>query len=78
MVSARVNVAAVWEDAGLWNVDFANAIKGLSVHDVRKLEVHTLNYLEFDVTMRASQYVQELRALRVPCVVLVAACRLLL
>jgi hypothetical protein len=48
----------VWEDQAVWNVDFIELFPTLTVKDLNKLEGALLNYLEFSVGIKASEYVK--------------------
>jgi len=66
VLSALLIAAKVWEDQNRWNVDFSQMFNNFSVHELNRLERHMLEKLQYNVTVKASQYVQyyfELREL---------------
>jgi len=48
----------VWEDQAVWNVDFIELFPSINVKELNKLESHLLNFLEFTVGIKASEYVK--------------------
>eukprot|EP01101_Sappina_pedata_P013318 TRINITY_DN9586_c0_g1_i1.p1 TRINITY_DN9586_c0_g1~~TRINITY_DN9586_c0_g1_i1.p1 ORF type:complete len:501 (+),score=119.72 TRINITY_DN9586_c0_g1_i1:33-1535(+) len=55
-LSVLILAAEVWEDLAVWNADFKHLFRDLTVHDLNLLERYLLNYLSFNVTVRASLY----------------------
>jgi len=48
----------VWEDQAVWNVDFIELFPTINVKELNKLESCLLNFLEFSVGIKASEYVK--------------------
>eukprot|EP01118_Nematostelium_gracile_P003540 TRINITY_DN1410_c0_g1_i1.p1 TRINITY_DN1410_c0_g1~~TRINITY_DN1410_c0_g1_i1.p1 ORF type:complete len:332 (-),score=77.56 TRINITY_DN1410_c0_g1_i1:121-1116(-) len=66
VLSSLLLAAKVWEDESRFNVDFAQMFVKLSVAELNRLERYLLEQLQYNVTVKASQYAQyyfELRAL---------------
>jgi len=65
-LSALILASKVWEEQAVWNVDFLAVFPGASVKDLAKLEKAVLNLLQFNVSLKASEYAKyyfELRSL---------------
>jgi hypothetical protein len=58
LLSSLILASKVWEDLAVWNADFLHLFRGLSVAHLNELEKYLLNYLQFNVTVRASLYVK--------------------
>jgi len=58
ILSTLILASKVWEDLAVWNADFLHLFRGLSVHHLNELEKNLLNYLQFNVTVKASLYVK--------------------
>jgi hypothetical protein len=66
VLSSLLIAAKVWEEQSRWSVDFSQMFNNMSVGELNRLERHMLEKLQYNVTVKASQYVQyyfELRAL---------------
>eukprot|EP01124_Arcella_intermedia_P026274 TRINITY_DN4897_c0_g1_i1.p1 TRINITY_DN4897_c0_g1~~TRINITY_DN4897_c0_g1_i1.p1 ORF type:complete len:285 (-),score=32.94 TRINITY_DN4897_c0_g1_i1:51-854(-) len=46
----------VWEDQAVWNVDYAKSFPDISVEDLRYLEREFLIKIQFELTLRPSEY----------------------
>jgi hypothetical protein len=65
-LSALILASKVWEDQAVWNVDFLSVFPCVTVEDLGKLEKVILNFLGFNVSLKASLYAKyyfELRSL---------------
>jgi len=65
-LSALILASKVWEEQAVWNVDFLAVFPGASVKDLAKLEKAVLNFLQFNVCLKAGEYAKyyfELRSL---------------
>jgi len=58
ILSTLILASKVWEDLAVWNADFLHLFRGLSVAHLNELEKYLLNYLQFNVTVKASLYVK--------------------
>jgi hypothetical protein len=58
LLSSLILASKVWEDLAVWNADFLHLFRGLSVAHLNELEKYLLNYLQFNVTVKASLYVK--------------------
>lgn len=58
LLSTLILASKVWEDLAVWNADFLHLFRGLSVAHLNELEKYLLNYLQFNVTVKASLYVK--------------------
>jgi len=66
VVGAIVIASKIWEEESVWNVDFLSLFPNLSVNELNTLEWHWLELLQFEVSLKSSEYVKyyfELRAL---------------
>jgi len=56
-LGALILASKVWEDASVWNEDFlSDAVPNMTVKDLNNLERHYLNFLKFNVSLKASEY----------------------
>lgn len=58
VVSTLILASKVWEDLAVWNVDFVELFPRITVKDLNKLERYILECMEFNVTIKASEYVK--------------------
>jgi len=66
LLSVLILSSKVWEDLAVWNADFIELFPYLSVRDLAELEKELLHFVQYNVTLKASEYAQyffELHAL---------------
>lgn len=56
VLGCTILAAKVWDDLAVWNIDFCGAFPNLTVQALNRLEREILKYLNFTVTVRASEY----------------------
>ncbi|PRP81178.1 hypothetical protein PROFUN_02012 [Planoprotostelium fungivorum] len=57
-LSALILASKVWEDQAVWNVDFIELFPNVTVQDLNRLEKYILKILEFNVSIKSSEYVK--------------------
>mmetsp|Transcript_4606 Transcript_4606/g.6419 ORF Transcript_4606/g.6419 Transcript_4606/m.6419 type:complete len:969 (+) Transcript_4606:69-2975(+) len=57
-LSCIILASKVWEDCAVWNSDFLEAFPRITVSDLNRLEKLLLGFLEFNVSIKASEYVK--------------------
>eukprot|EP01117_Protostelium_nocturnum_P007938 TRINITY_DN2834_c0_g1_i1.p1 TRINITY_DN2834_c0_g1~~TRINITY_DN2834_c0_g1_i1.p1 ORF type:complete len:946 (+),score=308.37 TRINITY_DN2834_c0_g1_i1:367-3204(+) len=57
-LSALILASKVWEDQAVWNVDFIELFPNITVQDLNRLEKINLKILEFNVSIKSSEYVK--------------------
>jgi len=57
-LSALILASKVWEDQAVWNVDFIELFPNVTVQDLNRLEKYVLKVLEFNVSIKSSEYVK--------------------
>lgn len=66
VLGALLLASKVWEDLGVWNIDYQYIFPSTSLEDLRQLEMEYLNCLQFTVTLTSTMYAKyyfELRAI---------------
>jgi len=66
ILSCLLLSSKVWEDAAVWNIDFLDVFPTMTVKDLNRTEQKLLTFLEFNVSMKSSEYVRvyfDLRAI---------------
>jgi len=58
VLSTLILSSKVWEDLAVWNVDFIELFPNVTVKDLNKLERVVLESIEFNVSIKASEYVK--------------------
>mmetsp|Transcript_11540 Transcript_11540/g.12679 ORF Transcript_11540/g.12679 Transcript_11540/m.12679 type:complete len:300 (-) Transcript_11540:270-1169(-) len=71
VLGALMMASKVWEDQAVWNVDFITdeTFPNLDVNDLNALEREYLNFIQYDVNLKAGEYAKyyfELKALLPP------------
>jgi len=56
ILSALILASKVWEDQAVWNVDFLEIFPLATPNDLGQLEKKLLSMLQFDVSLKASDY----------------------
>jgi len=65
-LGALILASKVWEDQAVWNVDFLSVFPNMSVNDLGKLEKYFLELVDYNVSLKGSEYAKyyfELREL---------------
>jgi len=57
-LSCLILASKVWEDQAVWNIDFIDIFPLTTPHDLGQLEKKLLTLLNFDVSLKASEYAQ--------------------
>ena len=58
VLSTLMLASKVYEDQAVWNVDFIELFPSINVKELNRLEQATLGFLEFSVSIAASEYVK--------------------
>jgi hypothetical protein len=58
ILANMILASKVWEDQAVWNVDFIDMFPSTTPYDLGQMEKKLLGLLQFDVSLKASQYAQ--------------------
>lgn len=56
VLSTLILASKVWEDLAVWNVDFCSVFPHVTAKDLAELEKVLLRLLQFNVTLKSSDY----------------------
>ena len=56
VLSTLILASKVWEDLAVWNVDFCSVFPHVTAQDLAELEKVLLRLLQFNVTLKSSDY----------------------